>query len=57
MMDSPITNQPKNAFGMEERNNPDNVPGLQILAPMQELKIKQRRPECLERKNRCFEDS
>ena len=46
---APITNQPSTEFGMI-RKNPDNIAGLDGLAYLKEITVKQRRPGCLERK-------
>ena len=48
-MDPPITNQPIGGFGMLKENSGD-LEGLERLAQLKELKIKQRHPGCLERK-------
>ena len=48
---APVTNQPigGGGFGMLKENSGD-LEGLERLAHMRELKIKQRHPGCLERK-------
>ena len=49
-MDYPITDQPGMGFGMPKQNNPDNLEGLERLAQLPSLTVKQRHPGCLERK-------
>ena len=48
-MDPPITHQPVGGFGMMKENS-CNLEGLEKLAQMKELTIKQRHPNCGESK-------
>ena len=48
-MDPPITHQPVGGFGMVKENFGD-LEGLEKLAQMKELTIKQRHPNCGESK-------
>lgn len=44
-----VTQQPSSdTFGMGLKGNPDNLPGLQMLSHVKEMKVKQRHPGCLE---------
>ena len=47
-MDYPITDQPGSGFGMPMPKQGGNLEGLERLAQLRELKIKQRHPGCLE---------
>ena len=46
-MDYPITDQPTSGFGMPKQGG--NLEGLERLAQLRELTVKQRHPGCLER--------
>ena len=46
-MDPTITNQPVSGYGKLKENSGD-LEGLEKLAQMRELKVKQRHPGCLE---------
>lgn len=52
MEEPPIVNQPGNDFEVHVVTNPDfqSIPGLEVLENMHEITVKQRFPECLERK-------
>ena len=49
-MDYPITDQPTSGFGMPKQGG--NLEGLERLAQLRELTVKQRHPGCLERELR-----
>ena len=51
-MDYPITDQPTSGFGMPKQGG--NLEGLERLAQLRELTVKQRHPGCLERELNLF---
>ena len=47
-MSYPVTQQPMSGYGHQSPTSQQSLPGLEVLMQSEKLKVKQRRPECLE---------
>ena len=54
-MSYPVTQQPMSGYGHQSPTSQQSLPGLEVLMQSEKLKVKQRRPECLECKSVIFQ--
>ena len=50
-MSYPVTQQPMGDYGYQSQGDQQSLPGLEVLMQSEKLKVKQRRPGCLECKH------